>query len=136
MGGKDGITLGFNQKINKLGDSFNIYWSYTGTNATSTTSANETRLDNGYGWDWQDKIYNRTIQSGITVRDYNSGYGTVTLRVEFPNKPNSVELYTNFGHTWNTTSVTGFTLSWPPSVTFSSSLNRWADSESKVFNLN
>ncbi|MCP1152536.1 hypothetical protein M4D76_22420 [Peribacillus frigoritolerans] len=128
IGGVDGLVVGLSKPILKSGDAFDLFWDNDGYLSTSTTAVSETRTSNGYSWKWQDKIANRGGHE-----DLNMGYGTTKLFFQFETVPSKFEVYGNFGHTWGTTKVESFTASWPPSITFSSSSNKWTDSESFIF---
>lgn len=127
VGGEDGFVLGFNQNIYKYGDNFNLYWYNDGTNATSSTTISTERVSDGFGWKWQDIIDTRGGSE-----DFNTGYATADLYIEFDSGVSKVEQYGNYGHTWATTTVSGFTAGWPPSVDFSSESNRWKESLSEI----
>jgi Skp family chaperone for outer membrane proteins len=128
VGGEDGFVQGFNQKIYKYGDSFDLYWYIDGTKSTSTTTISEERVSEGYGWKWQDIVRTR----GEYGEDFNAGYATATLYIEFDSDISKVEQYGNYGHTWSFTSVSGFNAGWPPSVTFDSTSSYWKDSHSEI----
>jgi hypothetical protein len=135
VGKLDAFGLILDEEIDIYSHSIRTYWSYDGRESTpGAIYDDKAESDNGWGWKWQDKISYQTTSLGATVKTYNSGSGIATLYFKFENPStgsgDTVEISTEYAHTWNTTNVDNISFSLTDiSFSYSSSSSRWSDEE-------
>lgn len=120
VGGVDGFALTLDKAVVNLGVSF------IGCNAfnkCASTGYLATNSQYGGGWAMQD-------WAGAITTGYSDTYsGTLTYAFRFNGGLQCVQAFSKYGHTWNSTSLTGFSIGpWSIGISWSSTSSNWEKS--------
>jgi hypothetical protein len=120
VGGVDGFAIALNRS------SINLGLSFTGCTWGGSCRSNgnlETNSSYGGGWALQDYAGNLNNAYGPTFS------GTLTYGFRLASLSGCTQAFTKYGHTWDNTSVNGFSIGpWSIGIQWSSSSSNWTKS--------
>jgi hypothetical protein len=126
IGGYDGFGMRFSRNLQNVSVSSifcgrgDLDRDWAQFSCTTPTNPDE-NSSQGVTWRKQDKIYKTVVKP-----DNNMYIGSTSMVVKKPSCGAAVQLYSRYTHTWQSTSLTSFTIGsggW--SVTFSGGDNKW-----------
>lgn len=129
VGGPDGIATSFSKSLTMKGHSA-TWWGngcVFSTSAAGTTSTASDISQYGVGFTFQDKNGARYTTGTNLCYDYNAIHGQEVLSFVGPSScVSGVQAFGTYGHTWSSTSLTGFSIGLSSiGIAWSSTSNRW-----------
>jgi hypothetical protein len=129
VGGPDGIATAFNQSLLMRGYSASYWGNGCASFGTRTTSTASDANSYGAGFSFQDINGSRYTTGTNLCYDYNTLHGQEVISFYASKCITGVQAFGRYGHTWSSTSLTGFSIGKSSiGITWTSTSNRWYSS--------
>jgi hypothetical protein len=129
VGGDDGIATSFNKSLIMRGYSASYWGNGCAGFGTHTTSTASDANSYGAGFTFQDINGSRYTTGTNLCYDYNAIHGQEVISFKATSCTSGVQAFGRYGHSWSSTSLTGFSVGpYSIGIYWTSNSNRWYSS--------